>query len=205
MTGPQHFRQDDEHLAQRLRDVDPARGVAPLTEHRIEEIVMNTTTTRDSSEQTERTTPTRQQARRRAIVAGLAAAAAAAAIVTAVVVAQPRAGDTLALALPDPGVSTACAPLSAEFIADTHFAIEGRVTGIDGTAVTMEVLHQYTGESTDTVTVPQGGDDLISVPTQRFEVGGTYLVSAVDGVVTSCGMTGPSSPELKSLYEEAFS
>ena len=205
MTGPKQFRADDEHLAHRLRRLDPARGVAPLPEHQIEEIIMNSTT-RAPSEATQPAPPTTQQARRRrGIVAGLAAAAAAAAIVTAVMVAQPRGGETVALSLPDPGVSTACAPLAAEFIADTHFAIEGRVTGIQGSTVTVEVLHQYKGEPADTVTVPQGTDDLTSLPTQRFDVGGTYLISAVDGVVTTCGMTGPSTPELKSLYEEAFS
>jgi hypothetical protein len=202
MTGPQQLPQDDERLAQRLRELDPARAVAPLPEHRIEDI-MNIPT-READEGTQQTPTTTGRMRRRLVVAGLATAAAVA-IVASVIVGQPRAGDTLALSLPDPGISTACAPLAAEFIADTDVAFEGRVTAIAGDAVTMEVLHQYTGEPASTVTVPQGTDELIELTTERFEVGGTYLISAVDGVVTTCGMSGTSTPELKALYEEAFS
>jgi hypothetical protein len=203
MTGPQHSRQDDEHLAQRLRQLDPARAVAPLPEHRIEDIIMNTTT-RQADDGTQPAPSSHGRARGRLLIAGLATAAAAA-IVTSVIVAQPRAGNTLALTVPDPGISTACAPLAAEFIADTDVALEGRVTAIEGDTVTLEVLHQYTGEPASTVTVPQGTDELIELTTERFDVGGTYLISAVDEVVTTCGMSGASTPELKALYEEAFS
>ncbi|MFC0680298.1 hypothetical protein ACFFGH_20885 [Lysobacter korlensis] len=204
MTGMQPFGSDDDGLARRLREIDPARGVAPLPEHRIEEIMTHTTTDGPSGD-TQPIDPRAVQARRRGIVAAITTAAAATAVVTAVIVARPAGGDTLALSAPDPGVSTACAPLAAEFIADTDVAFEGRVTGIDGSTVRLEVLHQYTGEPASTVTIPQGTEDLIELTTGRFELGGTYLISAVAGVVTTCGQSGPSTPELKSLYEAAFS
>jgi hypothetical protein len=204
MTGIQHS--DDERLALRLRDVDPARGVAPLTEHRIEEIMTNTTThsTPDHAHASDRGNLTAR--RRRLIFGGLATAAAAAAIVTAVVVTQPPAGETLALSQPDgDGVSTSCAPISAEFIALSDVAFEGRVTGIDGSTVTLEVLHQYTGDAVSTVTVPQGTDELSELTIGRLETGSTYLISATDGLIAACGQSGPSSPELKELYQAAFS
>jgi hypothetical protein len=37
-----------------------------------------------------------------------------------------------------------------------------------------------------------------------FEDGGHYLISAVDGEVRSCGLSGEVSPELQAIYDEAF-
>jgi hypothetical protein len=37
-----------------------------------------------------------------------------------------------------------------------------------------------------------------------FEAGGQYLITAYDGNVNYCGFSGPSTPELRSAYEEAF-
>jgi hypothetical protein len=206
MTGTQNWRHDDANLASRLREIDPARGVTPLNEHRIEEIMTNITShsTSEDAHASDRANPAAR--RRSLIVGGLATAAAAAAIVTAVVVAQPPAGNTLALSQPDGGgVATSCAPISAEFIALSDVAFEGRVTGIDGSTVTLEVLHQYTGDAASTVTVPQGTDELSELTIGRLETGGTYLISATDGLIAACGQSGPSSPELKELYEAAFS
>lgn len=203
MTGMRH--EHDASLASRLRGIDPARDAAPLTEHRIKEILMSTAT--PTAEHPRASEPSDLAAhRRRRIVGGLAAVAAAAAIVTAVVLPRTPAGTTLALSAPESaGIETSCAPLSAEFLALSDVAFEGRVTGIDGATVTLEVLHQYTGEAATTVTVPQGTGELIEVTIGPLETGGTYLISATDGVIATCGQSGPSSPELKELYEAAFS
>ena len=37
-----------------------------------------------------------------------------------------------------------------------------------------------------------------------FEDGGHYLISAGDGEVRSCGLSGEVSPELQAIYDEAF-
>ena len=37
-----------------------------------------------------------------------------------------------------------------------------------------------------------------------FEAGSTYLVSAADGEVRSCGLSGEATPELEAIYEAAF-
>lgn len=207
MTGTQRSRSDDEHLARRLREIDPARGVAPLTEHRIEEIMSSTLTPGMSGDpQTTDRADIATRRRRLGIVGGLASAAAAAAIVTAVVVSQPAPGGTLALSLAETtGTETACIPIAPEWLAESEVAFEGRVTGIDGSTVTLEVLQQYSGEAVRTATIPQGTDDLIELTIGRLELGGTYLISATDGVIMTCGFSGPSTPELKSVYEEAFS
>jgi len=37
-----------------------------------------------------------------------------------------------------------------------------------------------------------------------FAVGQSYLVGAVDGTITSCGVTGADSAELRAVYNAAF-
>ena len=34
--------------------------------------------------------------------------------------------------------------------------------------------------------------------------GGTFLVTASDGVVNGCGFSGPSTPEMAGVLDEAF-
>src|SRR3712207_806409 len=147
---------DDERLAARLRAIDPVRGLAPLAEQRIEEIMSKTTASEASggTRSAHDLDPARR--RRPGILAGMAAVAAAAAVVTAVLITQPSPGRTMSLTLPDPdGVGTLCAPIAPEFIAGSDVAFEGRVTGIEGSRVTLEVLRQYVGEPADTVVIPQ--------------------------------------------------
>ncbi len=206
MTGIGNSAHDDEHLARRLRDLDPAREVAPLPEHRIEEIMTRTTTQYPSDDTQPIDLSELKDRRRTRLAAGFAAVAAAAAIVTAVVISRPAPGETLALDLPpDGGAMMSCLQITPDVIAGNDVAFEGRVTSIDGDNVTLEVLHQYTGEAASAVTIPQGTDDLIELTIGRLEVGETYLISAVDGVVATCGQSGVSSPELKAIYEAAFS
>ncbi len=52
------------------------------------------------------------------------------------------------------------------------------------------------------VTAPAGFEALIgSVP---FVEGGDFLISAIDGVVNYCGMSGEATSELQTLYDAAF-
>ena len=195
---------DDERLAARLRAIDPVRRLAPLAEQRIEEIMSKTTASEASggTRSAHDLDPARR--RRPGILAGMAAVAAAA-VVTAVFIAQSSPGRTMSLTLPDPdGVGTLCAPIAPEFIAGSDVAFEGRVTGIEGSRVTLEVLRQYVGEPADTVVIPQGTDELSELTVEPMEVGGTYLISATNGTVATCGSSGPSTPELKAVYEAAF-
>ncbi len=149
---------NDARLAHRLREIDPARDVAPIPEHRIEEIMTNTI--RSTSEEARSAGAAEPRARCRLGVAGAVATATAAAIVTALALGQPGPGGTLALTLPPDGVQTACAPISPEFVAASDVAFEGRVTKIDDSTVTLQVLRQYAGEAAATATIPQGTDEL---------------------------------------------
>jgi hypothetical protein len=37
-----------------------------------------------------------------------------------------------------------------------------------------------------------------------FEVGQQYFVTAFDGVVNYCGFSGPVTPELQAIFDQAF-
>jgi hypothetical protein len=37
-----------------------------------------------------------------------------------------------------------------------------------------------------------------------FTVGQSYLIGAVDGTITGCGVTGTDSAELRTVYDAAF-
>lgn len=201
MTGSPHPF-DDDRLARRLRSIDPARDVAPLTHDQIEEIVMSTPSTETAPlDVADRPVP-----RRRIAVGALAAVAAAAAIVVGVTVAQPTPEPPLALTLPDTGgVAAACMPVAPEFIADSDVAFQGRVTSIEGAVVTLEVTRQFAGAETERVEIAQPEEGLSELTIGPLEVGGEYLISATDGRIATCGLSGVVSPELETVYEAAFS
>ena len=49
---------------------------------------------------------------------------------------------------------------------------------------------------------PEGLEALIGGVT--FEPGQQYLITATDGVVNYCGFSGPATPELQALFDQAF-
>ena len=71
-----------------------------------------------------------------------------------------------------------------------------------GSAFTAYVNMSLTPEEFDELTAPAGMEALIGG--LDFQPGATYLVSAYDGVVSYCGLTGPATPELQAMYAAAF-
>lgn len=106
-------------------------------------------------------------------------------------------GDT------DPAMMS-CLPIDAAIIADSPVAFRGVVDTIEGDVVTLTVDEWYQGGDADvvTITAPLGLEALIGGV--AFEPGQAYLVSAYDGVVSYCGMSGPATPELQQMYDQAF-
>jgi len=97
-----------------------------------------------------------------------------------------------------------CIQFSVEELARAPLAFEGTVTSVEGETVTLDVDQWFKGGDAGQVEInaPAGMEALIGgIP---FEVGGQYLVTAYDGNVNYCGFTGPSTPELRSAFEEAF-
>ena len=195
-----------DELEQRLRAADPAPPDVPVDPARgqrartlVERIV---TDTQDPIALDPPSSPSRRW---------LAVAAAAAAVVALVGGAVALTGGddeptSVALALPADDLMAMCMEVSPEILRDTAtVAFEGTVTATGAETTTLAVDRWFAGEEVDevVVTTPDGSDTAL-LGSITFEEGGTYLVAAADGEVRSCGLTGPSSPELEAIYEGAF-
>lgn len=141
----------------------------------------------------------------------LAAAAAAVVGLVGVGVAVAGGGDDepTSVALTAPGGDAAmgmCIQVTPESLRDaSELAFSGTVTALDGTTATIEVDHWYAGGDADQVVVTgPTADNTALLGGVPLEDGSRYLISAGDGEVRSCGLSGPVSPELEALYDAAF-
>lgn len=110
---------------------------------------------------------------------------------------------TLALPQSDP-LTSICTPFDPAGLAAQQVAFAGTVTAVDAGRVTLKVDRWYRGGSapTVTITVPEGFT--AALDGVDFAAGRTYLVSATDGVVGSCGNSGEATPELTAIFDRAF-
>jgi hypothetical protein len=97
-----------------------------------------------------------------------------------------------------------CIALDATVVAQSPVAFKATVDTVEADIVTMTVDEWYQGGDAQVVslTAPDGMQALLGGI--EFVPGQQYLVSAVDGVVSYCGLTGPATPELQALYDQAF-
>jgi len=198
-----------DELEQRLRAADPVPPTvrvdsarSPRARTLVEHIVTDAPTALD-------TEPT-QRPRRWPLLAA-AAAVAVAGVAGAVALAgdddEPGAEPVALTSVVEDPVMTSCIELTPETLRDSgvELAFRGTVTAIDGDQATLTVDAWYLGGSADEVTVtgpPE--DDVALLGAVPLEDGESYLVSASDGVVRSCGQSGPASPELQAVFDEAF-
>ncbi|SEC43347.1 hypothetical protein SAMN04489844_2287 [Nocardioides exalbidus] len=113
--------------------------------------------------------------------------------------------DTLSL-VADGSTAGKCAVPSAEMLSGFDTAFEGTVTSVEDGTATLQVDQWYAGAEATTVTVEAPSQDMQDLlMAVDFQQGKTYLVSATGDRVTLCGFTAEKSPELESLYAEAFS
>ena len=206
-----------DELKKRIRRLDPmgpeveTRSVSESRE--MMEAVMSTpTNTKSTDRRTERTRPmmspsTGTPGGSIAIARPIAWIAAAMAIVVVTAFALLNSGGTAPLVLSagdsDPAMMS-CLPFSVDILDDMEVAFEGIVTSVDGDQLTLDVVTWYRGGESEQVqiTAPLGMEALIGgIP---FEVGGSYLVSATNGVVNYCGYTGVATDELRAAFEQAF-
>lgn len=197
---------DDRALRQQLRATDPARALAPLPptwlDHRMEQLMTDTST----ATAPEAATPSRSRIPRWMPVAGAAAAVAiAAAIVAPLALGGPQ--PTVEALDPATGgdlASGSCLALEPSTVAAQDQAFAATVLSVEGGTVLLEVTETFAGEVADRVEVAQvdaTSSDFSGVP---FEVGERYLVGALDGTITGCGVTGTDSAELRAVYDAAF-
>lgn len=194
---------EDEVLRRRLRRADPAAEVDPAAARRLEQI---TETIMSSSIRTPAPAGTEGDARRPRWILPVALTGAAAAIAAAVVIGTGGGASPTRFVAPEAvGPATSCAVLTAEGLAMNEVAFAATVTSVDGDEVALAVTERFRGEVTDEVIVAQGTDPNLEYSTGEFVEGEDYLVAITDGAAASCGLTGPESPELRALYDEAFS
>lgn len=199
---------NDDELEAQLRSADPARRSMGANSW-IDDLAEATMTTETSTE----------QPRGRRTWAIAAAAAAVVAIVGGVAFAVTVGGDddapakdreaqertVLALAVPPPDSMQMCIEFSPEVLEPMEVAFSGEVDEVQGETVRITPDHWYRGgdEATDVV-LTAGSPEVLLEGGIAFEEGQRYLVSAVDGQVATCGLSGPYSEEMAAAYAEAF-
>ena len=169
--------------------------------------------------------PTRQPARGQRPWWAMAGAAAAVVAAVAVGVAvfngsgddTPEIAATTVAASPAPGKATvldlsagvedllaSCAVLDPTILGQAPLAFKGTVTMAEGGVVQLTVDQAYRGVDAQVVTLSAAEGQEALIGGVAWEVGGQYLVTAYDGVVSYCGQTGPATPELQAIFGEAF-
>jgi len=197
---------DDRALRDQLRAADPAHALPPASptwlDHRMEQIMT------DQPPTTRIVTPEapRPAFRRWMPVVGVAAGLAiAAAIVVPLALGGPE--PTVEALQPPMGgglASGSCLKLEPATVAAQEQAFAATVLQIQNETVLLEVTERFAGDVADRVEVTQVDamtSDFSGVP---FAVGQSYLVGALNGTITSCGVTGADSPELRAVYDAAF-
>jgi hypothetical protein len=99
-----------------------------------------------------------------------------------------------------------CMRLDAEALKPVPVALAGTVISLADKTVTLDVDRWYKGGDADRVTIslPPGDISPALIPGVDFVEGEKFLVAAFDNTVNGCGFSGPATPELTKLYDEAF-
>ena len=217
MSESDDFAADDE-LRAMLSDLDPMSARVPVeshtdprARHQLEQIMSQVT---ENAENTDDVVPMR----RRKGTTWLAAAAAVAAIAIGTtiavsatggdgdesVVAQPKTVISLQTAGGDPMMQM-CMMFDVKQLSTAGLAFGGTVTSIGDGKVTLDVDRWFKGGNADQVTIaiPPGGDN-VALDGVEFVPGKRFLISATDGVLGTCGYSGPATPELGRSFEQAF-
>lgn len=186
---------EDDELRSRLaaRDPQATAPVTPLTHEHLERAMSDTTARR---------TPL--------LVAGVAAALALVGGGTWAALASsddatpaPSARTVLALKDPGNGVSASCMMLTKELLGSQEIAFAGSVTSIDSGTATLDVTHWFTDGTADTVTVSHDTGMQMS-ESLVLEKGKSYLIATSGDTLNLCTGSGPETPELRELFDEAF-
>ncbi|MCJ1686745.1 hypothetical protein [Rathayibacter sp. VKM Ac-2927] len=207
---------EDSELRRLVRSTDPAEGLAPLTRAQLAEHRERATggqATGGPAVGGPGTDPGDSDPaavrRRRSpwLIVGVGALAvgAAASLLLPFALGVTTGGSASALRLPATGgPMDQCAPVTAEALAPSQLAFRAEVASIDDGTVTLRVIDRFAGDVGDAVTVTQAAESAVDGAPIVFERGIDYLIAADGDTILTCGLSAADSPELTSLYREAF-
>ncbi|TCL80059.1 MULTISPECIES: hypothetical protein [unclassified Rathayibacter] len=202
---------EDSELRRLVRSTDPAEGLAPLTraqlaEHR--ERAMGGQAVGGQGTDPHDSDPAAVRRRRSPwLIVGVGALAvgAAASLLLPFALGVTTGGSASALRLPATGgPMDQCAPVTAEALAPSQLAFRAEVASIDDGTVTLRVIDRFAGDVGDAVTVTQAAESAVDGAPIVFERGIDYLIAADGDTILTCGLSAADSPELTSVYREAF-
>ncbi|MGW7363561.1 hypothetical protein ACWGI8_09060 [Streptomyces sp. NPDC054841] len=205
---------NDELLA-RLRAIDPARtSHAPSPDL---DRLLEATMTADTKA---RTTNDGSAGRRRRLVLAAAAAAVLAAgggIAWGMAAtgsssssasspsspSSPSKADPVILTVPE-APAAKCAAVTVDVLGSMQTAFEGTATSVKGDRVELRVDHWYRGGDASVVRLQNDTEMVPLLSGVEFTVGRHYLVTANEGRVTLCGYSAEADPQLRGLYDKAY-
>lgn len=198
---------NDDSLRSRIQRIDPVPAdvamepaTTPSSRERLEQIMSIDT---DPSPEA---TPSRWHDHR-VRLAGIGAAVAVAVAVVGLAVTggdSDTGGEPLALDLGSSSALSSCLAVDAATLATTSPAFSGTATSVEDDMVTIDVDRWYAGGDADQVVLHAPAGEPALIDGFEFEAGGRYLITAAEGTVNFCGFSGPATPELEALFEEAF-
>ncbi|ROP48723.1 MULTISPECIES: hypothetical protein [unclassified Rathayibacter] len=207
---------EDSELRRLVRSTDPAEGLAPLTraqlaEHRERAMggqAMGGQAVGGQGTDPHDSDPAAVRRRRSPwLIVGVGALAvgAAASLLLPFALGVTTGGSASALRLPATGgPMDQCAPVTAEALAPSQLAFRAEVASIDDGTVTLRVIDRFAGDVGDAVTVTQAAESAVDGAPIVFERGIDYLIAADGDTILTCGLSAADSPELTSVYREAF-
>jgi hypothetical protein len=83
-------------------------------------------------------------------------------------------------------------------------AFAATATAVEGETVTLAVDRWYAGGDATTVELHAQPGMTALIDGFEFQVGESYLITATEGTVNFCGASGPATPELTALFDQAF-
>lgn len=199
---------NDEELQQRLRRIDPTDGMSINPVHgpraaALMEQIMNTPLSPDD----EVLAPARSPKRRSRFLLGGAAAVAllgGGAFALSAGGGGTASGTSVEYSLGAFDPMAMCLMVSEQVPAPGTLAFRGTVAEVGDATVTLDVAEWLGAGDADQVVLSLADAGSPALDGLEFAEGGEYLVAVTDGVVQTCGMSGPVSPELEALYAGWF-
>jgi hypothetical protein len=117
----------------------------------------------------------------------------------------PESSYALQLDLPSGTSMGSCLRLSASELGRMSPAFAGTATQVSSGSVVLNVDEWYAGGDAEQVVLDVPDDQSRALLGEvTFVENEKYLITAANGTVNLCGFSGPATPQLQALYDDAF-